>query len=344
MDTYHFPEQKVDCSGKNFSRELLGTLLEQLFSSSPPITGYLKFVGDDAASYFLFFLKGAPYAAGKYSGGKPVSYTLRQLGGHLASSASESMKVTLCHTDPVLLKCMLLFLQEDPTIKAPTSFIDLEYIVRQIGESGANALITLSRDKKFNFFFFKDGKGAVVHYADMDFERPDGMTVDEEMLLYAFQPGAKVEAYVFRDMTTSEAEDANQLDRDALLDLLTGNNQVSSPAPKAMPAADRTATLLHKPKKMPTVVLTIESGPQHGERFTVTLPCTVGRKECDVVLNDGQVSRRHAVLRIMEQKLVIEDLGSTNGTKVNGETVSLHRLVPKDLITLGETSLRITPA
>jgi hypothetical protein len=196
----------------------------------------------------------------------------------------------------------------------------------------------------FNFFFFKDGKGAVAYFADKDFVRPEGMTVDEEMLLYAFQPEAKVQAYIFRDMTTTEAEDANQLDRDSLLDLLAGKQLASVSPVTTPPGADRTETLMYKPKRMPGVVLSIESGPQQADRFTVTLPCTIGRKECDVILNDGLVSRRHAALRIVEQKLVIEDLGSTNGTQVNGETVTMKRLAPNDLIMLGETSIRITPA
>ncbi len=344
MNSTKFPEQKVLCHEKPFSRELLGSLLEVIYAGTPPLTGYLKFVGSGSALVFLFFLKGAPYAAGRYAGGKPVSYTIRELGEHLATAVDNSMTVSLCETDPVLLKSMLLFLQEEPAVKAPTSLIDLEYIVRQISESGANALITLCRDNRFNFFFFKDGKGAVVHYADQEFERPEGMTVDEEMLLYAFQPGAKVEAYIFRDMVTTEAEDASLLDRDALLDLLTGarqKNRVAEVTPP--PLMDRTETLLQKPK-LPTVVLIVESGLQQGERFTVTLPCTIGRKDCDLVLNDGLISRKHAELKIIGQKLVIEDLASTNGTQVNGENVTSKRLVPNDIISIGETNLKVTPA
>ena len=113
------------------------------------------------------------------------------------------MSVTLCETDPVLLKSMLLFLQEEPAVKAPPSLLDFEYIVRQIGEVGAHAMIALCRDNKINFFFFRDGKGALAYYADLAFERPEGMTIDEEMLLYAFQPGDKVQAYIFRDMITT---------------------------------------------------------------------------------------------------------------------------------------------
>jgi pSer/pThr/pTyr-binding forkhead associated (FHA) protein len=49
---------------------------------------------------------------------------------------------------------------------------------------------------------------------------------------------------------------------------------------------------------------------------------TVGRDDCDVVLTDPEVSRRHAVLVASSDGLAIEDLGSTNGTWVNGERIA----------------------
>ena len=91
-------------------------------------------------------------------------------------------------------------------------------------------------------------------------------------------------------------------------------------------------------------MLSVESGPLQGERFTVTLPCTIGRKDCDVVLDDRLVSRRHAELKLVDNKLEIEDLASTNGTRVNGRQVTRKRLIPNDLISIGPTSLRIFPA
>jgi pSer/pThr/pTyr-binding forkhead associated (FHA) protein len=170
------------------------------------------------------------------------------------------------------------------------------------------------------------------------------MTVDEEMLLYAFQPGSKVEAYIFHDMLTTEAADANLLDRDMLLEIFSGvkpekNNEEISEQPVI-----ESAVPIQRKIKLPSVQLTFESGPQQGEQFTVTLPCLIGRRDCDLNLDDGQVSRRHAKLKIVEHKLVIEDLASTNGTQVNGETVTQKRLSPNDLITIGESNLRITPA
>jgi pSer/pThr/pTyr-binding forkhead associated (FHA) protein len=88
----------------------------------------------------------------------------------------------------------------------------------------------------------------------------------------------------------------------------------------------------------------VESGPHQGERFTVTLPCSIGRKDCDLTLEDRLISRRHAELKIVESKLVIEDLGSKNGTKVNGTAVTSRQLAPNDLITIGPAKFRVTRA
>ncbi|HZD67230.1 MAG TPA: DUF3662 and FHA domain-containing protein [Acidimicrobiales bacterium] len=62
---------------------------------------------------------------------------------------------------------------------------------------------------------------------------------------------------------------------------------------------------------------------------------------CTVVIEDPNVSRRHAEITRdqREDAVVLTDLGSTNGTRVNGEKVTRHRLRDGDKITLGTTSL-----
>jgi FHA domain-containing protein len=62
-------------------------------------------------------------------------------------------------------------------------------------------------------------------------------------------------------------------------------------------------------------------------------------RECDVVLNDPNVSRRHAELRRADSGWEIVDLGSTNGIKVNGRRRDRSQLEPGDRITLGLTDL-----
>jgi hypothetical protein len=62
-------------------------------------------------------------------------------------------------------------------------------------------------------------------------------------------------------------------------------------------------------------------------------------RECDLVLADPNVSRRHAELRQGGGAWTIVDLGSTNGVKVNGRRVDQAALEPGDRITLGVTEL-----
>ena len=69
-------------------------------------------------------------------------------------------------------------------------------------------------------------------------------------------------------------------------------------------------------------------------------PVRVGRsRECDVVVSDQNVSRRHIELRRGERGWAAVDLGSTNGMKVNGRRVSHAELEPGDRITIGVTDL-----
>jgi hypothetical protein len=62
----------------------------------------------------------------------------------------------------------------------------------------------------------------------------------------------------------------------------------------------------------------------------------IGRsRDCDVTLDDPNVSRRHAELRLEGGAWVVADLGSTNGVKINGQRVDNYPLNPGDEITLG---------
>ena len=67
---------------------------------------------------------------------------------------------------------------------------------------------------------------------------------------------------------------------------------------------------------------------------------TIGRlPECDVVVDDAGASRQHARIVRTESGFVLTDLGSTNGTMVNGEQIQEHVLEHGDRITIGETEL-----
>jgi len=99
------------------------------------------------------------------------------------------------------------------------------------------------------------------------------------------------------------------------------------------------------------VTAEVVEGPEEGPYAELVLPdgsrvelgdgpVTLGRlPECDIVLNDPNVSRRHAEFRRTADGVVVTDLGSTNGTRVNGVPVREQQLVSGDEITVGSTTV-----
>lgn len=70
---------------------------------------------------------------------------------------------------------------------------------------------------------------------------------------------------------------------------------------------------------------------------------TVGRRStCDVILQDGQISREHARVIVTSSSAAIEDLHSSNGVLVNGKPIrGLHRLNPGDRIRIGDETIDV---
>ncbi|MBA2383666.1 MAG: ATP-binding cassette domain-containing protein, partial [Actinobacteria bacterium] len=69
---------------------------------------------------------------------------------------------------------------------------------------------------------------------------------------------------------------------------------------------------------------------------------TLGREDTDVIVEDPQISRRHAVLRPADGSVSVEDLGSLNGTWVNGRRITAPvRLSVGDMVKFGETVLEL---
>jgi pSer/pThr/pTyr-binding forkhead associated (FHA) protein len=97
---------------------------------------------------------------------------------------------------------------------------------------------------------------------------------------------------------------------------------------------------------VPELSLEIVEGTGAGELVAVTGPVTIGRsRDADLVLADELVSRRHAVVTPTATGAVVEDLGSRNGTFVNGQDVhGPVRLESGDQLQLGITLVELRSA
>jgi pSer/pThr/pTyr-binding forkhead associated (FHA) protein len=93
---------------------------------------------------------------------------------------------------------------------------------------------------------------------------------------------------------------------------------------------------------MANVTFQVLEGVDKGRAFrNLTTPVTIGREEGNVLrLNDERVSRFHAKVQCDSADIILTDLESTNGTRVNGTVVQIRRLRAGDQITVGRTRLR----
>jgi len=90
--------------------------------------------------------------------------------------------------------------------------------------------------------------------------------------------------------------------------------------------------------------LVVVDGPAAGQSTPVsTRPLTVGRASvCDLALEDDFISSRHLRISVQDNGYVVEDLGSTNGTWVEGERLSEPVLIkPGVRIKMGRNTLTI---
>ena len=90
------------------------------------------------------------------------------------------------------------------------------------------------------------------------------------------------------------------------------------------------------------VLIVLDEDGTDREKIAVTrTPVVIGRMStCDVVLADSNVSRRHAELTRDGSEWILEDLGSTNGTLVNGKVAKRHSLHGGETLGFGTSALR----
>jgi hypothetical protein len=157
-----------------------------------------------------------------------------------------------------------------------------------------------------------------TYLSDLAQERSFSMLEHPRVLLAEDPAVSKRSIQVVAEMTASGAAETTQ---------------VMAPAMPAQPVRKNHALLL----------LQTPGGPQPipVESTALSLGRGLGN---DVILEDTRVSRHHAQLRYRQRRFWVTDLGSTNGTFVNGERVSETALRDGDLISLGGLELTFRDA
>ena len=95
----------------------------------------------------------------------------------------------------------------------------------------------------------------------------------------------------------------------------------------------------HDAGLVPEVMTLVVGVNRHRVAKRVT---TLGRsRDCDVLVPDPNASRVHAEIRHVGLDYYLVDMGSTNGTEVNGQVVKRHALTGGDVIVMGTTEIHV---
>ena len=90
------------------------------------------------------------------------------------------------------------------------------------------------------------------------------------------------------------------------------------------------------------ISLNIESGSLSGKSVRVNTDTTIGRaQDNDIIFGEKTVSGHHAKIVVDGDRFMIKDLGSTNGTRVNGESVKQKHIESGDVVSISSIKIKV---
>jgi hypothetical protein len=157
-------------------------------------------------------------------------------------------------------------------------------------------------------------------------------------------------AKLMRKALERGGQDTTEIDKEAIGQATKGSKSLTPPEargefePETMPLRTfppgelaRELDMLRSGLKPGDAYLVLRHGREFDANFLINERSTVvGRDaDSDIFLGDGSVSRRHAEIRRLRNRFSIRDLGSTNGTRVNGRPVEEQTLRSGDEVEIG---------
>jgi pSer/pThr/pTyr-binding forkhead associated (FHA) protein len=287
-------------------------------ADGPMPNGYFALPGPDEAAY-LFVVNGTPYGAGRYEGDRYRFVEIKEFFAFYRRHPEYLLSA--CETDKGLTLGLLAMFQKPHTQQFSAEMVDMQEAMNSVTAKGASAVITHRTADRVGVSLFMKGRLQVNYFC----EEPDNIPKEGDPLdslvvyVYAKKEEGPVTVEIFEEPKVAAAPDAAQVkaaERPRLTQLFTVQ-RVSPTGPK------------------PELVLML-GGKTLGKFPMVVDQFTVGRAPGnDILIDNLGVSRRHAVVKVVDDRYLLEDLGSANGTFVNGERIAGPReLQDGDQITI----------
>ncbi|HEY7676456.1 MAG TPA: FHA domain-containing protein [Candidatus Methylomirabilis sp.] len=274
-------------------------------AEGPVQNGYFAVAGPDEAGY-LFVVNGTPYAAGRFEGNHYRFAELKEFFEFYRRHPEFTLSA--CETDKGLTLGLLTMFQKSPTQQFSTDLVDMQEAMNSVTAKGANAVITHRTADRVGVSLYMKGRLQVNYFCEEPADIPrEGDPLDSLVVyVYGKKEEGSVTVGIFEEPKVAAAPDAalvKAAERPRLTQLFA--------AQRASPAGPK-----------PELVLTL-GGKTLGKFPMVVDQFTIGRAPGnDILIDNLGVSRRHAVVKVVDGRYLLEDLGSANGTFVNGERLA----------------------
>jgi pSer/pThr/pTyr-binding forkhead associated (FHA) protein len=314
MPILKLPAIKTAFADRPCSEEVINSFFTSLQGRLEP-TSLILTAPLSQDSLLLFILGNRPYAAGRLTGDRFEALTLRDYFKALSEAGYPA--ITLHETNPVLFKCLLVLVQKEPTITGTTDLVNVEALLKRLKTSKQEAVVSQKRDNELNLFYFAKGKLFEGYFADPSAVSKESAP-DDQFLEYAYTAttAAPVTVESYEDIQVGPAEDHDLAWEETPVGIV---GYFLKPRPELVFLSEGS---------------TVEKKTINKKIFTL------GRDpKSDILLNDTQVSRDHAVIRETGGAFILEDKASRNGTFVNDQKVGTIKLSDGDEIRIGRTRI-----
>ncbi len=259
---------------------------------------------------------GAPHMAGLLEEGVYSDIPLMDFPVRARQLVGARVRLVGC--DPTLVLLAGIHFRKQPVMQASTKLVDIDHVLDVLAREAADAVMALERDETRTLLFFRQGLPAALYFGDPAADPGEG-DLRERFLLSCLDPAAGPGKFeVFKNLALTP-------DPDAGMTLARLAEDVQTPPAMSIHVRLGTRDLFHRPFTPPAM--------------------TIGRDPtCDLVVDNLGISRRHARLSWNRVRFLIEDLGSANGTTLNGKPATRSVVAAGDHIGLGKFELSLVPS
>ncbi len=268
-------------------------------------------VFNEHIQYLVFLNEGQLYWACASEGDAFRPLRLREF--LLEIRRTQFPRIVVYETDLILYHSLLVYFQKKPELKVSSALVDLEELLDRTEKDRLSAIISARGPGHFFLLRFQAGKAIACYQLRSD--KGPAASAREEFLVRVFTITAKLplEINLFTDLSVTHAEDVRSIPADY--------------------AGSIHSFYLSQP---PRLVVRLKGRPLKTYPFAGT-EMTIGRlPENDVVIDNLSVSRRHATIVDSRDGYTLRDLGSKNGTQLNGAPAAEARLHDGDVIRVGK--------